>query len=59
MNILLNLLPEDEKTRLKERVRSRFVFSQMLMILFFFGLYVCMIGATSGSFEAKKRALNQ
>jgi Tfp pilus assembly protein PilN len=43
MNILLNLLPEDEKTRLKERVRSRFVFSQMLMILFFFGLYGCML----------------
>lgn len=43
MNILLNLLPEDEKTRLKERVRSRFVFSQMLMILFLFGLYGCML----------------
>lgn len=47
MNILLNLLPEDKKSHLKDRVRSRFVFSQMLMILFFYGLYVVML---AGSF---------
>ncbi len=46
MNILLNLLPEDKKAFLKEKVRSRFVFSQMLMLSFLHGLYVCiLIGA--------------
>lgn len=43
MNILLNLLPEDKKAFLKERVRSRFVFSQMLMVLFFHGMYVLIL----------------
>ncbi len=43
MNILLNLLPEDKKSFLKERVRSRFVFSQMLMVLFFHGMYVLIL----------------
>ena len=47
MNILLNLLPEDKKAHLKERVRSRFVFSQMLMFLFFQGFYVFVL---AGSF---------
>jgi len=46
MNILLNLLPEDKKAHLKERVRSRFVFSQMLMLLFFQGFYIfILVGA--------------
>lgn len=43
MNILLNLLPEDKKTFLKERVRSRFVFSQMLMILFCHAMYLLIL----------------
>ena len=43
MNILLNLLPENKKLYLKERVRSRFVFSQMLMLLFFLGLYIVIL----------------
>jgi Tfp pilus assembly protein PilN len=49
MNILLNLLPEDKKAHLKERVRSRFVFSQMLMLLFFQGFYVFIL---TGAFFA-------
>ena len=49
MNILLNLLPEDKKAHLKERVRSRFVFSQMLMLLFFQGFYIFIL---AGAFFA-------
>ena len=51
MNILLNLLPEDKKSFLKERVRSRFVFSQMLMVLFFHGMYILLIGGAFFALE--------
>ncbi len=52
MNILLNLLPEDKKIFLKEKVRSRFVFSQMLMVLFFHGMYIVVV---AGAFFALER----